>query len=85
LRFNRLLGPVESLDAQQWTSETASGDPAVSCAGCGNIAEIPIVESNGARPTGSYLIDREGRIAPAWACRRCPLFEYIQLCDWGTE
>jgi hypothetical protein len=72
MRLNRLLGKPEALDAGQWTCETESGLPVVCCPGCSNTVELAT----------SYLIDCDGRVAPAWACRNCAFFEYIQICDY---
>ena len=75
MRLNRLLAGPDSLDAGQWTAETITKRPALSCPGCSNVVELP----------HGYLIDLEGRVAPAWACSQCAFWEFVQLCDYAEE
>lgn len=71
LRFQRCLGPVTSLEAQQFTIATASGEPAIACPLCGGTFDLP--------ETHSY--DREGVVVPALECpdETCPFSDYIVL------
>lgn len=48
-RFDRYLGEATRLSAKEWSSETASGQPAYCCPaiGCGQIAEVDPTEITG--------------------------------------
>lgn len=74
--LQRHLGPVAHLDQGQWTSETASGKPAVSCSLCGNISELD-----------EHTVDRQGNVTPRWCCPNssCPVMEFLRLESFGEE
>lgn len=77
-RLNRNLGPVSALVAKEWTSETATGIPAICCPGCEAIVDFDVA---------AYQITHEGVIAPKWSCGfpSCSYREWITLGDFGEE
>jgi hypothetical protein len=76
-RYARHLGPVTSLLPGQYTTETASGRPALSCKACGGIYDVDLA---------THAIDREGRIVPALACPYvCGSLGFVTLGDIGED
>ncbi len=74
ITLQRLLGSAHSLEAGMWSSETASGKPAVCCPLCGETSEIDF----------PWIVQRDGVVIPIWSCPRCPCIEWITL-EMGRE
>lgn len=72
LVLKRLLGPAIRLSAGEWSSETASGKPAIACPSCGEIAEVDRVLDG-------------GLVSGVWSCpsEHCAVMEFLQLEAWG--
>ncbi len=66
----RSLGPVTALLAGEWTDQTVSGRPAVSCPQCETIEEVDVLE-----PGGRAVL----------ACRRCGVLGPVVLADYQEE
>ena len=75
LRLSRALGPVESLDRGQWTDMTASGDPVLSCPGCGRIQDL------------MHQVTAHGVVLLRWQCESeaCPMQEWLTLDSYALE
>ncbi len=71
----RNLGPVASLDAGQWTAETASGRPAISCPSCSAISDLP----------ETHHVLAGGFVSPAWSCPRCSYVSFLGLEAHGED
>lgn len=76
-KYSRILGRVEHLQPGQWTEETASGRPAICCASCGGIADLP--ETHTAGEKGYVVPERECLYAT------CGVVELVQLVDYGED
>jgi hypothetical protein len=76
-RIHRNLGRVECLELGEWTSETASGRPAIRCPECGTIVDLE----------DRYRIDVAGHVSPTWRCgtMTCALVAWITLVDYAEE
>jgi hypothetical protein len=74
LHIQRCLGPVGDLEPGQYTLETASGKPAVCCAGCGGISDV----------VGH--VEPGGAVRSAWTCptATCSFLEWIVLEAFGS-
>ncbi len=66
----RFLGPVCDLEQGEYTKDTASGEPAVSCPSCGTIQEID---------PQRHSTWGDGRVTPIWSCERCSFMDWINL------
>lgn len=77
VEYERQLGPVTALRPGQWTDATASGRPAVSCASCGGIYDVP----------ETHRIQDDGLVVPALRCEYvpCGAFEYVRLANYADE
>ena len=75
LRLRRCLGPVPHLAPAEYTVETASGKPAVSCPACGGISDL--VEP--------YRVIAGGLVSPIWRCPfvTCCYEQFLSLEAWG--
>jgi hypothetical protein len=72
--YKRLLARVERLTPGEWTDLTATATPALCCASCGSVFELP--EMN--------RVEADGLIVPAVRCPSdpCGVFGYVRLEDW---
>ncbi len=75
ISLSRCLGPVEHLSSGEFTIETASSKPAVSCPICGTVTEIDPM----------YTIHPGGKVTPIWSCHRCPFLDWITLDSIGEK
>lgn len=75
--YRRSLARVERLIPGEWTEETASGKPALCCADCGAIYDVP----------ETHRIEPSGLIVPAVKCPTvtCFAFSYLKLEAWGRR
>lgn len=73
--YKRLLARVECLAPGEWTDLTASGKPALCCAECGSVFDLP----------DTHRVDETGFIVPAVKCPSvtCVSFSYLRLEAWG--
>lgn len=73
IRLARNLGPVAHLTAGQWTAETASGHPAVSCPACSEVSEL------------EQRVLVGGIVSMVWSCPSdaCPFMEFLSLEAWN--
>lgn len=71
LRLQRALGDVASLGPGQYTRRVAplAGKVALSCPICGVIDTL----------ADGHVIDRAGRVTPAFRCSRCPFWDWLEL------
>lgn len=76
LRLKRLLGPAIALSPGEWSSETASGAPCVSCPRCGELDDID-----------PSTVDAQGRLATEWQCSqaRCGHRQWLELEAYAEE
>lgn len=74
-RLNRNLGPVSRLSPGEYTTETVSGDPALSCPSCGGVSDI------------EFEVHDTGRVSQIFSCpyASCPFVDYIDLEAWDEE
>lgn len=77
LVLQRHLGPVQSLQRQQWTEETVSGRPAICCPRCERVSDLPI----------ETRVLKAGEVSPVWTCpyQDCSAMDFIRLECWGEE
>ncbi|HEX5064128.1 MAG TPA: hypothetical protein VFV99_32350 [Kofleriaceae bacterium] len=75
--YKRSLYPVEGLLAGEWTDETATGRPAVCCARCSGIYDIP----------ETHRIDPAGFVRPELKCGAgCSEVGYgVRLLNYADE
>ena len=75
LRLMRVMSPATHLNRAQWTMETASGNPALSCPACGQVDEIE---------PGRI---KSGVVVGIWMCQSqsCPYVEWLTLDAWNDE
>lgn len=69
--LQRLLGPVRALDRGQYTTETATGRPAVCCPSCGDITELD----------ETHRVLPGGLVSPIWMCSlpSCGFADFLVL------
>lgn len=78
-RLNRCLGPVTALEPGEYTTRTASGEPAVCCKRCGGIFDLDIK----AHPPSIGGIVGGGAVACPTVT--CSFFDYLVLDAWQDE
>lgn len=76
--YVRHLGPVYSMTSGQWTTETASGYPAICCANCAGIYDID---------PKTHRVDSTGFVVPALKCPigDCQEYSYVRLLNFVDE
>lgn len=73
--YRRNLGPVQHLEPQEYTTETASGQAVLRCSECGGYQEVR---------AETHRVEDSGLIVPALRCETvsCPRYLYIRLESW---
>lgn len=76
VRLRRLLAPATKLSPGEWSAETASGYPAMSCPCCGAIAELD-----------EHVVSVGGDVRPIFSCPSpaCPFMDFVELSAWNDE
>jgi ribosomal protein S27AE len=77
LRLQRHLGEPATMDAGQWCAATRQAmgpvtEVHIGCPDCGR-----------QRVLDAHVIDRQGRVTPAWACGECAYLGWIVLEAWN--
>lgn len=75
----RVLAPVERLSPGEYTRETASGEAAICCPECGEVADL--------LPPYRVLPHSGGIVSPRWLCESmsCAYQEFLVLESYDED